>query len=145
MPQYMRAKSAHSSRRNRSVEFSAIQAVIEVCDREYPLRTDTMAGSCYLLDGIGLRNPGVALPPGVRASRCVGLVSPADANESGSAALKLAYEAGTRVDLNVSNDTPASFSVLLQRDCAARTQKLELPESLVHRLSWLCGLDALGI
>ena len=33
----------HSSRRNRTVEFSAIQAVIEVCDREYPLRTDTIA------------------------------------------------------------------------------------------------------
>ena len=43
MPQYMRAKSAHSSRSNRTVEFSAIQAVIEVCDREYPLRTDTIA------------------------------------------------------------------------------------------------------
>ena len=46
MPQYMRATRAHSSRRNRSVEFSAIQAVIEVCDREYPLRTDTMAWAC---------------------------------------------------------------------------------------------------
>ena len=44
MPQYMRASRAHSSRSNRSVEFSAIQVVIEVCDREYPLRTDTMAG-----------------------------------------------------------------------------------------------------
>ena len=30
-------QQAHSSRRNRTVEFSAIQAVIEVCDREYRL------------------------------------------------------------------------------------------------------------
>ena len=35
MPQYMRASRAHSSRRNRTVEFSAIQVVIVVCDREY--------------------------------------------------------------------------------------------------------------
>ena len=79
------------------------------------------AKSCYLLDGIDPRNSGVALPPGVRASRCVGLVSPADANESGSAALKLAYEAGKRFDLNVGDDIPASFFVLLQPDGAART------------------------
>ena len=123
MPQYMRAKSAHSSRSNRTVEFSAIQAVIEVCDREYPLRTDTMAGSCYLPDVLSLRNSRIALPPGVRASRCVGLVSPADAHESGAATLKLklAYATGKRFDLNVRDDIPASFFVLLQRDCAART------------------------
>ena len=55
-------------------------------------------------------------------SRCVGLVSPADANESGSAALKLAYEAGKRFDLDVrDDDVLASFFVLLQRDGAART------------------------
>ena len=54
-------------------------------------------------------------------SRCVGLVSPADANESGSAALKLAYEAGKRFGLNVRDDILASFFVLLQRDGAART------------------------
>ena len=35
MPQYTRATRAHSSRRSRTVEFSAIQVVIEVCDREY--------------------------------------------------------------------------------------------------------------
>ena len=54
-------------------------------------------------------------------SRCVGLVSPADANESGSAALKLAYEARKRFDLKVRDDVQASFLVLLQRDGAART------------------------
>ena len=53
-------------------------------------------------------------------SRCVGLVSPADVHESGSAALKLAYEAGKRFDLNVRDDILASFFVLLQRDGAAR-------------------------
>ena len=37
MPQYMRASRAHSSRRNRTVEFSAIQAVIRSLRREYRL------------------------------------------------------------------------------------------------------------
>ena len=57
MPQYMRASKAHSSRRNRTVEFSVIQAVIEVCDRECRLPANCHYGRmCSLLNGIDPRN-----------------------------------------------------------------------------------------